>query len=71
VQPPQRIDLLSSIDAVSFAEVWKNSDVTRMTGQQMRVIGLAELKKNKAAAGRRKDEEDVRRLMSRGTRNKQ
>lgn len=36
----------------------------------MHVIGLAELKKNKAATGRKKDKDDIRRLSSQGARKK-
>lgn len=61
-QPPYRIDLLNSIDGVGFREVWAGAARITIEGQKMRVIGLDELRKNKAATGRRKDAEDVRRL---------
>lgn len=63
-QPPYRIDLLNEIDGVTFADVWRGADVTSVQGQEVRVIGLKELKANKAATGRKKDKEDVRRLNS-------
>jgi hypothetical protein len=63
-QPPYRIDLLNAIDGVSFAEVWQGAEVTNLEGQEVRVIGLEELKANKSATGRKKDKEDVRRLNS-------
>lgn len=63
-QPPYRIDLLNDIDGVTFAEVWRGADVTILQDQEVRVIGLTELKANKAATGRNKDKEDVRRLNS-------
>ena len=63
-QPPYRIDLLNAIDGVTFAEVWRGADVTSLQGQEVRVIGLKELKANKSATGRKKDKEDVRRLNS-------
>ena len=63
-QPPYRIDLLNAIDGVTFAEVWRGADVTSLQGQEVRVIGLKELKANKSATGRKKHKEDVRRLNS-------
>lgn len=63
-QPPYRIDLLSDIDGVTFAEVWRGADVTSVQGQEVRVIGLRELKANRAATGHDKDKEDLRRLNS-------
>ena len=68
--PPYRIDLLNEIDGVSFLEVWNGATRTALDGQTIRVIGLRELKKNKNATGRKKDEEDLRRLTSRKTRKK-
>ncbi len=60
--PPYRIDLLSSITGVSFDAVWTGSMLVDIAGQPVRVIGLAELRKNKAATGRTKDREDLRLL---------
>ena len=63
--PPYRIDLLNDIDGVTFGGVWKGASTIALDGQHLRVIGLAELMKNKRATGRRKDQEDVRRLRAR------
>jgi predicted nucleotidyltransferase len=68
--PPYRIDLLNEIDGVGFLEVWNGATGATLDGQGIRVIGLRELKKNKNATGRKKDEEDVRRLTSQKTRKK-
>jgi hypothetical protein len=68
-KPPQRIDLLNEIDGVTFAEVWKGATTARVAGQTMPVIGLTELRKNKGATGRKKDEEDLRQLKAREVRN--
>ena len=67
-QPPYRIDLLSAIDGVTFAEVWKGASMATVDGQDVRIIGLRELEKNKLATGRTKDKEDVRRLRTRRSR---
>lgn len=63
-QPPYRIDLLSAIDGVTFAEVWKGAVAVAIAQHQVRVIGLHELRKNKRASGRKKDKDDLRRLDS-------
>ena len=61
--PPNRIDLINSIDGVSFEEAWANRvRVTMPTGAQsveVWLIGLPELIKNKEAVGRPKDVEDI------------
>ncbi len=64
-EPPFRIDLLSTIDGVTFAKVWAGAVTATIQGQTMRVIGLAELRANKAATGRPKDAEDLRKLRTR------
>lgn len=61
-QPPSRIDLLNAIDGVSFAEVWRGAIRVTIGAHPVRVIGLQELRKNKRASGRRKDDDDLRRL---------
>lgn len=61
-EPPLRIDLLSSISGLTFAEVWSGAVTVSISRQEVRVIGLAELRRNKRASGRRKDLEDLRRL---------
>jgi hypothetical protein len=50
-QSPYRIDLLNAIDGVSFEEVWAGARAITIQGQPLRVIGLAELRTNKAAGG--------------------
>ena len=64
-EPPHRIDLLSGIDGVTYSEVSAGAVAAKVGGRTLRVIGLAELLKNKAAAGRDKDEDDLRRLRAR------
>ena len=60
--PPLRIDLLNTIDGVSFARVWNGALKMEIQGQTMLVIGLAELRANKAATHRKKDADDLRKL---------
>lgn len=59
---PFRIDLLSSISGVTFEQVRAGVVKTSIAGQQMLIIGLEELRVNKRATGRVKDQEDLRRL---------
>lgn len=62
--PPNRIDLINSIDGVEFSEVWKGRvaeelDLGNRKKEEIYFIGLKELIKNKKAAGRYKDLEDL------------
>lgn len=61
-QPPLRIDFLASITGVSFAEVIAGAHHVDLRGQPLRIIGLRELRKNKAATGRPQDLADLDRL---------
>jgi len=62
--PPNRIDLLNRIDGVMFVEAWTNRREVLVPAPdgEVRVwyIGLADLIRNKTAAGRGKDLEDLR-----------
>jgi hypothetical protein len=58
-QPPLRIDLLTSIDGVTFAECFENRKVVRFDGLDMNFIGYHDLLKNKKASGRYKDLDDI------------
>lgn len=64
-KPPNRIDLLNNIDGVTFPKVWKGAERLEIDGQKLRVIGKTELRANKSATGRKRDEDDVRRLKGR------
>jgi len=56
---PWRIDILTSIDGVSFAQAWKTRVEADFVMQPLYVIGRDMLIKNKRAAGRGKDIADV------------
>ena len=62
-RPPNRIDLLSSISGVTFAEAWAARKEEPLEGGaeslMVPIIGLAELVRNKRAAGRPKDLDDL------------
>ena len=61
--PPNRIDLINSIDGVEFAEAWSGRVevilVTTDGDVPMSFIGLEALAKNKRATGRPKDLDDL------------
>ena len=57
--PPQRIDILTTISGVDFAQAWKGRLVADVDGLQATVIGWRELRQNKIASARPKDLLDV------------
>jgi hypothetical protein len=61
--PPNRIDLMNRIDAVAFEEAWDERTVVEMKINDESVpvsyVGLAELIRNKEAAARPKDLDDL------------
>ena len=56
---PWRIDILTSIDGVSFEQAWASRVRARFVATPLYVIGRDMLIKNKRAAGRDKDLRDV------------
>lgn len=62
--PPNRIDLVNSIDGVKFAAAWKNRKAELLSSGRKRFpiyyIGLGELIKNRKAIDRDKDKDDLR-----------
>jgi predicted nucleotidyltransferase len=59
---PVRIDVLTSVSGVGFADAWRNRTTVEIGGIKVTVMGLAELIMNKKAVGRRQDLADVERL---------
>ena len=67
--PPNRIDLMNTIDGVEFSEVWENCKSVKLDLENKQyidiyIIGLKQLIKNKKASGRYKDLEDLEYLTS-------
>ena len=60
--PPLRIDLLTQIDGVVFEECLANKKVVNIEGLQVNFIGYDDLRKNKAATGRLRDQTDLENL---------
>jgi predicted nucleotidyltransferase len=60
--PPLRIDLLSTIDGVTFEECYKNKKVVDIDGLNVNFIGYNDLIKNKRSSGRNRDLDDLEHL---------
>jgi len=62
--PPNRIDLINTIEGVEFKQAWKNKlkDYIKRRGKDFNIfyIGLNELIKNKKAVNRYRDKEDLK-----------
>ena len=62
---PHRIDLLTMIDGVTFAEAWESREYETLDGLQVPFISRSLLLKNKQSTGRPKDQLDVQALRRR------
>jgi len=58
-QPPRRIDLLTQVSGLSFAEAWPNRATHAIGGLAVPFIGRNDLVRNKRASGRTKDLADL------------
>ena len=56
---PLRIDILTAIDAVDFEEAWQARVFTRFADQEIPVLSVAHLIRNKRAVGRAQDIADL------------
>ena len=59
---PNRIDILTSIEAVEFADAWPDRLRVVMDGVELNVVGREHLLRNKRAVGRPQDIADAERL---------
>jgi hypothetical protein len=57
--PPYRIEILTVISGVEFADAWARHETYALDGVQCQVIARSDLLKNKRAAGRAQDLADV------------
>ena len=64
--PPLRIDLMTSIPGVPFADAWEDRVEDSMLGVPVAFIGRDALIRNKRASGRAQDMRDVRALEGHG-----
>jgi hypothetical protein len=60
--PPRRIDVLTSVTGLSFAEAWPGRMIHTVDGLEVPFLGRAELVRNKRATGRAKDLADLEAL---------
>lgn len=60
--PPRRIDVMSGIDGISFADAWPNRVASSIGMAPVNVLGRDDLLENKRASGRPKDLADVESL---------
>jgi predicted nucleotidyltransferase len=60
--PPMRVEVSNYIDGVTFAECYEHRITSRVSGVRVPFIDLARLRKNKLAAGRPKDLDDLQQL---------
>jgi hypothetical protein len=58
-RPPNQIDIITTIDGVSFKQAWKNRVPATYAGVETQYIGRNDLVANKTAAGRPQDLVDV------------
>jgi predicted nucleotidyltransferase len=65
--PPMRIEVLTAIDGVTFAESFARREAIVLDGLRVNMISLADLRKNKRASGRHKDLDDLEHLPKRRT----
>ena len=61
-EPPYRIDLLTSIDGVSFEDAWKRKVHGKYGEQVLYFISKEDLIENKKSSGRKKDLDDLNEL---------
>lgn len=64
--PPVRIDVLTAIAGVGFAEAWLGRVLTRFADQPVAVLSKAHLIRNKRACGRAQDLADIEWLEANG-----
>jgi hypothetical protein len=62
--PPNRIDILTGMEGITFDEAWKNRYEASYNHEKVYVIGREDLIKIKRAAGRPQDLEDIQELES-------
>jgi len=60
--PPVRLEVITSASGVDFDECYSRREVIEIDGILINFISLQDLKKNKHAAGRHKDMEDLEHL---------
>ena len=57
--PPNRVEVMTSVSGLTFESAWGRRETSDWDGLVVPVIGLADLRTNKAASGRAKDLADL------------
>jgi len=57
--PPRRIDVMTGISGIQFADAWPARIMVRLEDETIPCIGLSDLIRNKRASGRQKDLVDL------------
>lgn len=60
--PPNRIDVITAVDGLVFAQAWKRRVRGTYAGERMNVIAIGDLIRNKRAVGRPQDLADAQAL---------
>ena len=60
--PPNRIDILTGVSGLTFADAWPNRVEAEVEGLRVPVLGRNDLRANKLASGRDKDRVDIKGL---------
>jgi len=60
--PPLRIDILNTIDGISFQEAYRNKQILKLRAVEITFIGLQDLIVNKKTSGRSQDLTDLKHL---------
>lgn len=65
--PPNRIDLINSIEDIDFSDAWGNRFINNINYKKAKIeiyyIGIDDLIKNKKAVKRNKDKDDLKFLV--------
>jgi hypothetical protein len=61
-EPPVRLEILTTISGVRFADCYRHRVRARFDGLRVNLISLGHLKRNKRASGRAKDLDDLQHL---------
>jgi hypothetical protein len=56
---PCRIDIITGIDGLTFADAWRNKVEIEVDGLTLHILSKADILKNKLAANRDKDQSDI------------
>lgn len=56
---PQRIDIISSVDGLDYADAVRRAEIMNVDGLEIKVVSLDDLIVNERASGRPKDIADV------------